>query len=38
MDEIGSLYFSKENFDNSYPGYGSTYPDIHGGLIGFEQS
>ncbi|MFN3997220.1 M14 family metallopeptidase [Algoriphagus sp.] len=32
MDEIGSLYWSKEVFDNSYPGYGSTYPDIHGGL------
>jgi hypothetical protein len=39
MDEIGSLYFSKENFDNSYPGYGSTYPDIHGGLgLVFEQA
>ena len=32
MDEIGSLYWTKEVFDNSYPGYGSTYPDIHGGL------
>jgi hypothetical protein len=39
MDDIGSLYFSKENFDNSYPGYGSTYPDIHGGLgLVFEQA
>lgn len=39
MDEIGSFYFSKENFDNSYPGYGSTYPDIHGGLgLVFEQA
>lgn len=39
MDEIGSLYFSKESFDNSYPGYGSTYPDIHGGLgLVFEQA
>lgn len=39
LDEIGSLYFSKENFDNSYPGYGSTYPDIHGGLgLVFEQA
>jgi len=32
MDEIGSLYWTKEVFDNSYPGYGSTYPDIQGGL------
>ena len=32
MDNIGSLYWSKEVFDNSYPGYGSTYPDMHGGL------
>ncbi len=39
LDEIGSLYFSKEAFDNSYPGYGSTYPDIHGGLgLVFEQA
>jgi Zinc carboxypeptidase len=39
LDEIGSLYYSKENFDNSYPGYGSTYPDIHGGLgLVFEQA
>jgi hypothetical protein len=39
LDEIGSLYFSKEVFDNSYPGYGSTYPDIHGGLgLVFEQA
>ncbi len=39
MDEIGSLYFTKEQYDNSYPGYGSTYPDIHGGLgLVFEQA
>jgi len=39
LDEMGSLYFSKEQFDNSYPGYGSTYPDIHGGLgLVFEQA
>lgn len=39
MDDIGSLYFTKEEFDNSYPGYGSTYPDIHGGLgLVFEQA
>lgn len=39
MDEIGSLYFTKEQYDNSYPGYGSTYPDIHGALgLVFEQA
>lgn len=39
LDAIGSLYWSKEVFDNSYPGYGSTYPDIHGGLgLVFEQA
>ena len=39
LDEIGSLYFTKEVFDNSYPGYGSTYPDIHGGVgLVFEQA
>lgn len=39
LDDIGSLYFSREDFDNSYPGYGSTYPDIHGGLgLVFEQA
>jgi len=39
LDEIGSLYYSKESFDNSYPGYGSTYPDIHGGIgLLFEQA
>jgi len=39
MNEIGSLYFTKEVYDNSYPGYGSTYPDIHGGLgMVFEQA
>ncbi|MDN3203460.1 M14 family zinc carboxypeptidase [Algoriphagus sediminis] len=32
MNEIKSLYWTKEVFDNSYPGYGSTYPDIQGGL------
>ena len=39
MDEIGSLYFSEETFDNSYPGYGSTYPNFLGGLaVLFEQA
>jgi len=39
LDDIGSLYFTKEQYDNSYPGYGSTYPDIQGGLgMVFEQA
>ncbi|WP_373331342.1 M14 metallopeptidase family protein [Salmonirosea aquatica] len=38
MNEIGSLYYSKESFDNLYPGYGSSYPDIEGGIgFLFEQ-
>ncbi|MDO9553788.1 M14 metallopeptidase family protein [Rhodonellum sp.] len=38
LDDLGSLYWTKEVFDNSYPGYGSTYPDIQGGLgLVFEQ-
>jgi hypothetical protein len=39
LDNIGSLYFTKEQYDNSYVGYGSTYPDLHGGLgLVFEQA
>jgi hypothetical protein len=39
LDEIGSLYYNKESFDNYYPGYGSTYPDMQGGLgLLFEQA
>ena len=39
LNDIGSLYFTKEAFDNSYPGYGSTYPDMQGGLgLLFEQA
>ncbi len=30
LDEIGSLYFTREQFDNTYPGYGSTYPKFLG--------
>lgn len=38
LDSIGSLYFSKEAFDGTYPGYGSSYPDLQGGLgLLFEQ-
>ncbi|MEM9933016.1 MAG: M14 metallopeptidase family protein [Bacteroidota bacterium] len=39
MDSIGSLYFTKEVYDNTYPGYGSSYPDLQGGLgLLFEQA
>lgn len=39
LDDIGSLYFTKEIYDNSYPGYGSTYPNFLGGLgLVFEQA
>jgi hypothetical protein len=39
LDDIGSLYFTGEVFDNSYPGYGSSYPNFLGGLaVLFEQA
>ena len=39
LNEIGSLYYTKESFDNLYPGYGSSYPDMEGGLgLLFEQA
>lgn len=39
LDAIGSLYFTKEVFDGTYPGYGSSYPDLQGGLgLLFEQA
>jgi hypothetical protein len=39
LDSIGSLYFTKEVFDGTYPGYGSSYPDLQGGLgLLFEQA
>jgi hypothetical protein len=39
LDRIGSLYFTKENYDDFYYGKGSTYPDINGGIgILFEQA
>lgn len=39
LDDIGSLYFTKEVYDNTYPGYGSTYPNFLGGLgLVFEQA
>ncbi len=38
LDNIGSLYYTEENFDDFYYGKGSTFPDINGGIgILFEQ-
>ena len=38
MDKLGSLYFTKEQFDNLSPIYGSTYPDFFGAVgVTFEQ-
>ncbi len=38
LDQIGSLYYTEENFDDFYYGKGSTFPDINGGIgILFEQ-
>ncbi len=39
LDQIGSLYYTQETFDDFYFGKGSTYPDVHGGVgILFEQA
>lgn len=39
LDAIGSLYYSKESFDDFYVGKGSTYPDLNGSIgILFEQA
>ena len=38
LDEIGSLYYTEENYDDFYYGKGSTFPDINGSVgILFEQ-
>ena len=38
FDEIGSLYYTQEGFDDYYYGKGSTFPDIQGAIgILFEQ-
>lgn len=38
LDRIGSFYFTKEQFDNLSPIYGSTYPDFFGAVgVTFEQ-
>lgn len=39
LDQIGSLYYSKESFDDFYYGKGSTFPDVNGSVgILFEQA
>jgi len=39
LDKIGSLYYTKESFDDFYYGKGSTYPDLQGSIgILFEQA
>jgi hypothetical protein len=39
LDEIGSLYYTKESFDDFYVGKGSTLPDLMGAVgILFEQA
>ena len=39
LEEIGSLYYSEEDFDDFYYGKGSTYPDVQGAVgILFEQA
>jgi hypothetical protein len=39
LDEIGSLYYTQEGFDDFYYGKGSTFPDIQGAIgILFEQA
>ncbi|WP_022834365.1 M14 family metallopeptidase [Salisaeta longa] len=39
LDRIGSLYYTRESFDDFYYGKGSTYPDINGAIgILFEQA
>ena len=39
LDEVGSLYYTRETFDDFYVGKGSTYPDLNGcvGIL-FEQA
>ncbi len=39
LDKIGSMYFTKESYDDFYYGKGSTYPDANGAIgILFEQA
>jgi hypothetical protein len=39
LDDIGSLYFTKEGYDNLSPIYGSTYPKFYGAVAAtYEQA
>src|SRR5690606_26842864 len=39
LDNIGSLYFTQQSYDDFYYGKGSTFPDIQGAIgILFEQA
>ncbi|TVS18143.1 MAG: peptidase M14 [Planctomycetaceae bacterium] len=39
LDRLGTLYYTEESFDDFFPGKGSTYPDVTGGIgILFEQA
>jgi len=39
LNGINHYYYSGGSFDNLYPGYGSSYGDVHGGLaLLFEQA
>jgi hypothetical protein len=39
MNQLGSMYFTKEMFDKLYPGYGSSYINFYGGAgFLFEQA
>lgn len=39
LDEIGSLYFTQQAYDDYYYGKGSTFPDVQGAIgILFEQA
>jgi len=39
LDTIGSLYYTKESYDDFYIGKGSTYPDLNGSVgILYEQA
>ncbi|MCM4157683.1 M14 family metallopeptidase [Gramella sp. AN32] len=38
LDEIGSMYYTEEDYDDFYYGKGSTFPDVNGSIgILFEQ-
>jgi sulfur relay (sulfurtransferase) complex TusBCD TusD component (DsrE family) len=39
LDQIGSLYFTQEGYDDFYYGKGSTFPDVQGAVgVLFEQA